>query len=70
MREGRGQAKCVRLRTRGGGGGGESRECFKVEKKCAKKCFWTTKSHNFSFFVQKKLLHCHLLLCLEKCNQP
>ena len=31
-----------------------------------KKFFWTTKSQKFSFFVQKKLLHCHLLLCIEK----
>ena len=28
--------------------------------------FWTTKSQKFSLFVQKKLLHCHLLLCIEK----
>ena len=33
-----------------------------------KKFFWTTKSQNFSFFVQKKLLHCHVLLCIEKCK--
>ena len=33
-----------------------------------KNFFWTTKSQNFSFFVQKKLLHCHLLLCIEKCK--
>ena len=32
------------------------------------KIFWTKKSQNFSFFVQKKLLHCHLLLCIEKCK--
>ena len=30
--------------------------------------FWTTKPQNFSFFVQKKLLHCQLLLCIEKCK--
>ena len=65
MGEGRGQAKCVQ--GGGGGGGGVFQGCVRTRKK---KCFWTTKSHNFSFFVQKKLLHCHLLLCLEKCNQP
>ena len=30
--------------------------------------FWTTKSQIFSFLVQKKLLHCHLLLYIEKCK--
>ena len=33
-----------------------------------KNFFWTTKSQNFSFFAQKKLLHCHLLWCVEKCK--
>ena len=61
--EGRGQAKCIRLRTRGEGG-------FKVAYICKKNFFfWTTKSQKFSFFVLKKLLHCHLLLlCIEKCK--
>ena len=45
------------------GGGME----FKVGHAHTKK-FWTTKSQNFPFFVQKKLLHCHLLLCIEKCK--
>ena len=34
----------------------------------AKKNFWTTKSQLFFFFMQKKLLHSHLLLCIEKCK--
>ena len=33
-----------------------------------KNFFWPTKSQNFSSFVQKKLLHRHLLLCIEKCK--
>ena len=33
-----------------------------------KNFFWTTKSQKFYFFVQKKLLHCDLLLCTEKCK--
>ena len=28
--------------------------------------FGSTKSQNLPFFVQKKLLHCYLLLCIEK----
>ena len=36
---------------------------FKVAFK--KKFSWTTKSQNFSFFEQKKLLH-YGLLCIEK----
>ena len=57
--EGRGQAKCVRLRTRGRG---SSRL-----RTYPKKIFCTTKSQNL-FVVQKKLLHCNLLLCIEKCK--
>ena len=30
--------------------------------------FWTTKSQTFLFFVQKKLLYRHLVLCKEKCE--
>ena len=34
----------------------------------AKKIFFGPQNKNFSFFVQKKLLHYHLLLCIEKCK--
>ena len=34
----------------------------------AKKLFLDHKISKLSFFVQKKLLHCHLLLCIEKCK--
>ena len=60
--EGRGQTKCARLRTRG------ERGVSRLRKYAKKNCFWTTKSQNFSFFVQKKLLHCHLLLSIEECK--
>ena len=57
IERGRGQAKRVHLRTREEGGG---RSRFvRTQKK---------KSQNFSIFVQKKLLHCYLLLCVEKCK--
>ena len=46
-------------------GGGGFQGCVRTQKKII---FWTTKSQNFSFFVQKKLLHCHILLCIEKCK--
>ena len=36
--------------------------CVRMQKKF----FWTTKTQNFPFFVQKKLLHYHLLLCIEQ----
>ena len=60
------------VRTHKGGGEGSSQmrtiACkgdggFKVAYVRIKNFFWTTKS-----FVQKKLLHCHLLLCIEKCK--
>ena len=46
--------------------GGRGR--FKVPYGCKKIFFWTTKSQDFTFFVQKKLLHCHLLLCIKQCK--
>ena len=45
-------------------GGGGAQGYVRTQKKIL---FWTTKSQNFSFFVQKKVLHCHLL-CIEKCK--
>ena len=53
------------MRTTAYKGGGGVQGCVRTQKKIF---FWTTKSQNFSFFVQKKLLHCHLLLCIEKCK--
>ena len=47
----------------------EGNEKFQGCVRTQKKIFRTTKSQNFSIFsVQKKLLHCHLLLCIEKCK--
>ena len=45
-----------------GEGGGWFQGCT-----CTQKMFFlNTKSQNFSFSLQKELLHCHLLLCIEK----
>ena len=60
MGEGRDQAKCARLHTRIEGG-------FKVAQ-YAKKIFFGPQNLKTFFFVQKKLLHCHLLLRIEKCK--
>ena len=53
------------MRTIGYAGGRGFQGCVRTQKNFF---FWTTKSQKFSFFVQKKLLHCDLLLCIEKCK--
>ena len=64
------------VRTHKGGGEG-SRQVRTIAYKGAgavsrlrtyAKNFWTTKYQTFLFLIQKKLLYCHLLLCIEKCK--
>ena len=55
-RRGEGSSQMRTIAYKEGGG-------FKVAYVRKKNFFWTTKSQNFSFFVQNFLLHCHLLLC-------
>ena len=54
----------------GGGGGGGGRVTARVQGcvRAQKKFFCISKSQNVYFLVQKKLLHCHLLLCIENCK--
>ena len=59
--EGEGSTQMRTIAYKGGG--------FKVAYVSKNDFFWTAKSQNLSvFFVQKKLIHCHLLLCIEKCK--
>ena len=56
-REGSSQMRTIAYKVGGG---------FKIAY-VRKKTFWTTKSQK-KILARKKLLHCHLLLCVEKCK--
>ena len=45
-------------------GEGEFQGCVRTQKKI----FSEYKISKRFFFLQKKLLHCHLVLCIEKCK--
>ena len=60
--EGEGSTQMRTIAYKGWGG-------FKVAYVSKNDCFLDRQiSKPFFFFVQKKLIHCHLLLCIEKCK--
>ena len=54
------------MRTIGYAGGRGFQGCVRTQKKIF--FFGLQNLKSFLFFVQKKLLHCDLLLCIEKCK--